>query len=243
MKAPSVDAGPLRPRDRSQQPLADDPRVDRSRHRARPRTRIRGELRRHVVCYPRQARINLKYGSDLMHVTGDRTVEARVGKRRLGRRRRRRRKQFDIVKRWVARRIPARPADRLAGRIRPLQRLRVRRLPRSRTHSANGQCRPATDALMDRTPKTQIAGRRRWHLHRWRQELVDRHAALQLPVHRSALLPDQERTAHAAKSRMSPTRPQPLTSGAPWLPSAARRRTCCRAPSTAARPSPVRSLP
>ena len=41
-----------------------------------------------------------------------------------------------------------------------------------------------------RRPDRRGRGR---HLHPRRQELVDRHAALQLPVHRSALLPDQER--------------------------------------------------
>ena len=41
-------------------------------------------------------------------------------------------------------------------------------------------------------PEHRRADRRRRprHLHRRRQELVHRHAALQLPVHRAALLPD-----------------------------------------------------
>ena len=46
-------------------------------------------------------------------------------------------------------------------------------------------------------PSTEelIAGVERRHLRRRRQVLVDRHAALQLPVHRPAVLPDRERPA------------------------------------------------
>ena len=51
-KAPSVEAGPLRPGDRPVQPVADHPRVDRPRHRARPRARLRGGLRRHLASPP-----------------------------------------------------------------------------------------------------------------------------------------------------------------------------------------------
>ena len=39
------------------QPVADHPRVDRPRHRARPRPRLRGQLRRHLVRDVRQARL------------------------------------------------------------------------------------------------------------------------------------------------------------------------------------------
>ncbi len=45
-----------RPRDPSEQPLADHPRVDRPRHRARPGAGLRGQLRRHVVRHDRPAR-------------------------------------------------------------------------------------------------------------------------------------------------------------------------------------------
>ena len=47
---------PLRPRRRPDEPVADHSRVDRPRHRARPRARLRGGLRRHVVRDARQAR-------------------------------------------------------------------------------------------------------------------------------------------------------------------------------------------
>ena len=56
LKAPSVEAGTLRPGHPPVEPVADHPRVDRPRHRARPGARLRGQLRRHVVRDPRQAR-------------------------------------------------------------------------------------------------------------------------------------------------------------------------------------------
>ena len=46
----------LRPRHPPVQPVADHPRVDRARHRARPGAGLRGQLRRHVVRDLRQAR-------------------------------------------------------------------------------------------------------------------------------------------------------------------------------------------
>ena len=56
LKAPSVEAGTLRPGHPPLEPVADHPRVDRARHRARPGARLRGELRGHVVRDLRQAR-------------------------------------------------------------------------------------------------------------------------------------------------------------------------------------------
>ena len=64
-------------------------------------------------------------------------------------------------------------------------------------------------------------GGRARHLRRRRQELVDRHAALQLPVHRPALLPDRGRPARRAGKGRRPTRPPRPTSGARSRPSAA----------------------
>ena len=52
---------------------------------------------------------------------------------------------------------------------------------------------PSTDELIGR--------RRARHLRRRRQVLVDRHAALQLPVHRPAVLPDRERPARRPAAR------------------------------------------
>ena len=56
VRAPTVRGRRLRPRDRPDEPLAHDPRVDRPRHRARPGPRLRGRLRRHVVRHLRPAR-------------------------------------------------------------------------------------------------------------------------------------------------------------------------------------------
>ena len=55
------------------------------------------------------------------------------------------------------------------------------------------------------------------------KSLVDRHAALQLPVHRPAVLPDRATAGSPASCATSPTRRPPPTSGARWRPSAARR--------------------
>ncbi len=48
-------AGPVRPGDRPVQPVADHPRVHRPRHRAGPRPRLRGRVRRHLLRHLRPA--------------------------------------------------------------------------------------------------------------------------------------------------------------------------------------------
>ena len=55
LKAPSVRGRDLRPRHRPVEPVAHHPRVDRARHRARPRRRLRGGLRRDLLRHLRQA--------------------------------------------------------------------------------------------------------------------------------------------------------------------------------------------
>ena len=52
---PSVEAGAVRPGRRPVQPVADHPRVDRPRHRAGPRARLRGGVRGHLVRHLRPA--------------------------------------------------------------------------------------------------------------------------------------------------------------------------------------------
>ena len=145
----------------------------------------------------------LQYGSPVMHVTGDRTVEhglATIGyddegvaDPELGHRPRRR-----------AGRLPARPGDGAhdaRAERRPLQRLRVRRLPRPHPDPADGQrlaaaappTGPSTDELIGRVERgIYVVGDKSWS---------HRHAALQLPVHRAALLPDRERPARRAAAR------------------------------------------
>ena len=134
LRAPSVEAGNVRPRRRPDEPLADDPRVDRPRHRARPGAGLRGGVRRHVVRHARPAR------SPPVRVTGhardrrphDRARPGDGGDRRRGRR-------GPVVRpgpRRRPRRLPARPADRHRGRPRPLERLRLRRLRRSTSRSS-----------------------------------------------------------------------------------------------------------
>ena len=114
--------------------------------------------------------------------------------------------------------------------------------PASRADAADAQ---RVAAARPRRPLHRGPDRRRGAraLRRRRQVLVDRHAALQLPVHRPALLPDRVGAARRPGQGRRPTRPRPPTSGGRWRPSAARRRTCSAAPSTAARPNPGRSRP
>ena len=91
---------------------------------------------------------------------------------------------------------------------------------------ANVSLQPAPTGRHHRRPHRR---RRARHLRRRRQVLVDRHAALQLPVHRPALLPDRERRARRVSCATSPTRPPPRTSGARSTASAARRPGCSAA--------------
>ena len=181
----------------------------------------------------------LAYGSPVMHVTGDRTVEhglATVGIDDEGVAG----QSFDLVRDGDAGRLSARPLHRGRHGLRALERVRVRRLADARADPAHGQ-RVAGPRRRGR-PEHRGPHRRRRprHLHRRRQELVDRHAALQLPVHRAALLPHRERASWPGRSRTSPTRRPRPTSGAPWKRSGARRPGCSAGPSTAARASPAR---
>ncbi len=145
---------------------------------------------------------SLQYGSPVMHVTGDRTVEhglstigyddEGVADPAVGHRQGRR-----------ARRLPARPSDGRddpRAQRRPLQRLRLRRLPRPHPDPADGErvaaagCRRTEHRGADRR-------RRARHLCRRRQVLVDRHAALQLPVHRRSASTAIENGALAGQLR------------------------------------------
>ena len=135
----------------------------------------------------------LRYGSDLMHVTGDRTIDARPGDHRLRRRRRRHHASgtssataCSSATSSTARSPPASawPAATAARSPTPRTTCRCSGWPTSRC-SRTRAATVTTDDL--------IAGRGARHLRRRRQVVVDRHAALQLPVHRPALLPDRER--------------------------------------------------
>ncbi len=145
----------------------------------------------------------LRYGSDVMHVTGDRTVPhglSTVGYDDEGVQT----QQWDIVRGgtlvgYQLDRRMARQNAAVARRL-PLQRLRVRRLPAARADPADGQRlaaagggRPVDRAAHRRRGAGDLRGRR--------QELVDRHAALQLPVHRPAVLRDPGRPARRPAPR------------------------------------------
>ena len=140
----------LRPGDRPVQPVAHHPRVDRSRHRARPGPGLRGRLRRDVVRHPGQARQPaLRLAASCTSRRPDR--RERPGHRRL-RRRGRGRAVLGPGQRRHPDRLPARPADGAAQRLRALQRLRVRRRPEPHPDSADGERVPAARAAAARRP-------------------------------------------------------------------------------------------
>ncbi len=141
----------------------------------------------------------LQYGSPVMHVTGDRTAEhglATVGYDDEGVPA----QSWDLVRDGV---LVGYQLDRRIAQLqglRPLQRLRVRRLPRPRPDPADGQRLAAAGAGRPVHRGADLRRRAR-HLRRRRQVLVDRHAALQLPVHRPAVLPDPRRPPRRAAAR------------------------------------------
>ena len=186
----------LRPGDPPVEPVADHPRVDRARHRARPCARLRGELRRHLVRHLRPAEHPaVRLPDHARHRrphhrarTRDRGLRRRRGRGAvLGHRPRRR-----------PRGLPARSADgahlRRRAQRRAVQRLRVRRLPRPHPDPADGQRLAATGCGRAGRRRTDQPGRAR-HLRRRRPVLVDRHATVQLPVHGPTVLRDRGRPA------------------------------------------------
>ena len=234
-------AGPVRPGDRPVQPVADHPRVGRPRHRAttapsatRPPTRAPPSPRStssarcataHRSCTsPATARSRTAWPPSATTTRASPTSEwdlvrdgILVGY------------QLDRAMRRHGSAWPARNGCAFADSPRhvPIQRM------------ANVSLQPAAPRPVDRRPDRRVERR---HLRRRRQVLVDRHAALQLPVHRPALLPHPRTAGSPASSATSPTRPRPPTSGARID---GRRRpvdlACSAARSTAARPNPGRS--
>ena len=132
---------------------------------------------------------SLAYGSPVMHVTGDRTVEhglATVGIDDEGVEA----QSFDLVRdgtlvgyqldRSIAASMGFERSNGCAFADSPMH-VPIQRMANvSLAHSG-------ADGPTHRGPHRRRRPRR---LHRGRQELVHRHAALQLPVHRAALLPD-----------------------------------------------------
>ncbi len=173
--------------------MADHPRVDRSRHRVRPGHRLRGRLRRDVLRHPGQAGLpGVRIAGHARHRGSDRG--ARVGHRRFRRRRGRRAvlgpdpgtASWSVIS-WTRA-----FAHRLGLPL--LERLRLRRLALAHPHPADGQREPAArpGRRVHAGPDLRGGGR---HLRGRRQVVVDRHAAVQLPVHRTTVLPDPWRPA------------------------------------------------
>ena len=229
---------PLRPGHRSVQPVADHPRVDRARHRAGPGAGLRGGLRRHLVRHLRPA--------------GHPAVRQRGHERdrRPHRRARPGHASATTTRGWppaasTSSATASWSATSSTGRWRAANGLgrsngcayadSPGHIPMQRM--ANVSLQPSPDGP---SRDDLIAGVERGHLHRRRQVLVDRHAALQLPVHRPAVLPDRERPAgRAAARRRLPGHHHRLLGldGGRRRPA---RPTCWAAPSTAARASRAR---
>ncbi len=236
-KAPSVEPGRYDLVDRPVQPVAHHPRVGRARHRARPCAGLRGRVRGHLVRDRRQARhAAVRVAGHERHRRPHRP--SRPVQRRLGRRGRRRPAVGHREGRRAGR-LPGRPEHGPAARPAAVQRVRVRRLVGARAAAAHGQRVAAAGSRRAVDRRDHRRGRAR-HLRRRRQELVDRHAALQLPVHRPALLPDRGRPARRAVARRRLPGDDDRLLGLDGRAWAARRPTCSAAPSTAARPSPAR---
>jgi TldD protein len=138
----------------------------------------------------------LRYGSPVMHVTGDRTVEhglATVAIDDEGVAA----QSFDLVRdgvlvgyqldRSIAAEMGFGRSNGCAFADSPLH-VPIQRM-------ANVSLAPAGANGGGADHRGAHRRRRAGHLHRGRQELVHRHAALQLPVHRPAVLPDRGREA------------------------------------------------
>ena len=145
----------------------------------------------------------LQYGSEVMNVTGDRIAEhglATVGYDDEGVAQQR----FDIISGGV---LVGYQLDRQMAGLRGLDRSNgcafadsPGHIPMQRMPNVSLQPDPAgpsTEELISRVDRGIYV--------RGRQVVVDRHAALQLPVHRPAVLPDRERPARrAAQGRRLP---------------------------------------
>ena len=131
------DGGTDRPGDRPVQPLADDSRIDRPRHRVRPGDRLRGRLCGHLVRHAGQARHHA------LRIAGDERDRRPHGRIRVGhcgfRRRGRAGAELGSGARRHLRRLSAGPGVRPAAGCGAVQRLLVRRLAAPRADPADGQ--------------------------------------------------------------------------------------------------------
>ena len=181
----------------------------------------------------------MRYGSPVMNVTADRTVEfglATVGFDDEGVRAQR----WDLVRDGI---FVGYQLDRVFAPRLGVSRSNGCSYADSPHHvpiqrMANVSLQPGGRRPEHRRPHRAGRGR---HLHRRRQIVVNRHAALQLSVHRAAVLPDSRRHGWTASCATSPTRPPPPISGARWKRLAGRRPGALAEHSTAARRSPARS--
>ena len=166
---------------------------DGPRHRARPGARLRGGVRRHLVRYLRPARSpQLRLGD---HARDRRPHGPLTAWRRSATTTRAsspsRSTSSATASSSATSSIGASPPQ--AGR--PLEWVRLRHSPLIHPDPAHGE-RLASPAPARPDHRRSSLPASTGHLRRRRQELVDRHAALQLPVHRPALLYDRARRDH-----------------------------------------------
>ena len=184
----------------------------------------------------------LQFGAPMMHVTGDRQVEhglSTVGYDDEGVAA----QTWDIVRDGV---LVGYQLDRQMAhkqRLRPIERLRVCRSGRPCAAAADAERLAERRARSTITLQRSALGHGRRALHRRRQELVDRHAALQLPVHRAEVLSGARRQDRRAGEgrRLSVAHDRLLEFARGGR--RARRPTCLAARSIAARGSPGRLRP
>ena len=142
---------------------------------------------------------SLRYGSPIMNVTGDRVVEhglATIGYDDEGVAT----QQFDIVRDGV---LVGYQLNRQMARANGMGRSNGCAFADSPGHiplqrMANVSLQPAPDGP---TTADLISRRRAGHLHPGRPVVVDRHAAVQLPIHRAAVLPHRERPTGRTATR------------------------------------------
>ena len=142
---------------------------------------------------------HLQYGSGVMHVTGDRTAEhglATVGYDDEGVAA----QSWDLISDGI---LAGYQLDRRMAQLQGFGRSNgcafsdgPGHMPMQRM--ANVSLQPAARRTVHRRAHRRGGTR---DLHPGRQELVDRHAAVQLPVHRPAVLQDRERAAGRAAAR------------------------------------------
>ena len=176
-----------------------------------------------------------KYGAELVNIVADKVNPRFAGRGRL----RRRRRQVQALGHHQGRHPGQLPGHARPGphhRREGIARLLVRGQLEQRAVPAHAQ-RLARGRQGQAHAGRDDQGRQEGDLHRRRRLVLDRPAALQLPVRRPAVLRDQERQDRRSCSKTWLTSPTPRNSGTPAAPSATRATGAWAAPSSTAKAS------